>query len=274
MIASRIPCDYVAVRRGLLEHVQEGKLSWEEFALFELLLLMAKELTGMVEKTNSTILASLFKYERHPQTVHNALNKIRTKGYIKIFYTTGRKNFFNILINKYYIAGKGFVNAEKTEDCLKIFIDRTIEIEEKVQGRPYPVMIAGPAWAVELATFYSDKIRPCPPGPVSLVIAKVECQPELLWTCTRNYLRYLETKHSPIGYRLQARNFYPNHEYLTYQDANMDRLCPPPESKESEITKILQEVKNATREQKTDQPRLVDSVSNNLDSVLDFNPAE
>jgi hypothetical protein len=108
---------FVKSRRGILEHLQQNKLTFSEFGVFELLLLLADKANGVVW-TDSQKVASHFNGTLKERTAKDALATLKAKGYIKSFQQQGSRGSYPILINKYEITVgdlKGrLTNADQT----------------------------------------------------------------------------------------------------------------------------------------------------------------
>jgi hypothetical protein len=109
---------FVKSRRGILEHLQQGRLSIAEFAVFQLLLLQADKATGVVWTASPTITTQFRNCDG--RTIKEALAGLKRKGYIKSFQEQGSRSSYPVLINKYEITVgvlKGcLTNAEQTVD--------------------------------------------------------------------------------------------------------------------------------------------------------------
>ncbi len=113
---------FVKSRRGILEHLVQSKLTFHEFGVFQLLLLLADKATGVVW-TDSRKIAGNFTTTLKEHTAKYALRGLKAKGYIKSFQQQGSRDSYPILINKYEITVgdlKGcMVNAKESVDWRK-----------------------------------------------------------------------------------------------------------------------------------------------------------
>lgn len=107
---------FIQLRRGLSEHVRDGRLSFFEAALYVFILMDTNPATGLCYGS-----AGLFAavYGVSSRTCRDALEKLDEKGYLKRFPTRGKHGSYPILINKFICsigAMKGlYVNCEKSE---------------------------------------------------------------------------------------------------------------------------------------------------------------
>jgi hypothetical protein len=108
---------YLQLRRGLFEHVTDGRMSLTECSLYVAIMAHAKPDTG-IWKGSAGLLASL--YGLSPRTARDVLEKLELKHYIKRFPVPGSHSSYPILVNKYECsdgAVKGMrLNTEKTTD--------------------------------------------------------------------------------------------------------------------------------------------------------------
>jgi len=110
-----LPSGFIQLRRGLSEHVRDGRLSFFEASLYVFILMDAHPATGVCFGS-----AGLFSavYGIPSRTCRDALEKLEIKGYLKRFPTRGRHGSYPILVNKYRCsigAMKGmYVNCSKS----------------------------------------------------------------------------------------------------------------------------------------------------------------
>jgi len=147
--------NFVKIRRGVLQHLHENRLTFSEFGVFQLLLLLADAATGVVW-TDSQKIACYFNDSVSQRAVKDALHGLKEKGYIKSFQQQGSRGSYPILINKYEITVgdlKGcLTNSEQTVDWRKpVVSDRTDEVSG---GAPDEVSDGAPPYSrtVDLKT--------------------------------------------------------------------------------------------------------------------------
>jgi hypothetical protein len=115
--------NYVQLRRGLLEHMETGRLSAREFAAHVLIVLLADSGSG-VWWGNSVALAAKFgSGDVSELAAQKTLRSLGEKGYIKSLRQPGSRAGYPIIVNRYKITvGKlagGLVDAENTTDWRK-----------------------------------------------------------------------------------------------------------------------------------------------------------
>lgn len=108
---------YVAIRRGLLEHLESGRMSATDLGFHETLTLRADPGTGIIW-TNAARLAMQMNCSR--TTVQKHLCRLERGGYIKRFPRQRSRLPYPILVNRYHCTlspQRGLeLNAEKTTD--------------------------------------------------------------------------------------------------------------------------------------------------------------
>ena len=112
--------NFVKVRRGILQHLQERRLTTHEFAVFQLLLLLADASTGVWWGDSVGVSAYLDMGQR---AAKNALHGLKEKGYVRAFQQKGSRSTYPILIDLYEITvgdlRGSLTNAEQTVDWRK-----------------------------------------------------------------------------------------------------------------------------------------------------------
>lgn len=95
--------NWIALRVGLLKHLEKGYINLKEFAVFCLLLMLADRTTGTV-LTNAKILSE--RSRLNLKDVQNAIYHLRARQYIHYEDRRGVKGPYTIFINKYRIRVK------------------------------------------------------------------------------------------------------------------------------------------------------------------------
>ena len=119
-----MPSGFIQLRRGLSEHVRDGRLSFFEAALYVFILMDTNPASGLCYGS-----AGLFAavYGISSRTCRDALEKLELKGYLKRFPTRGKHGSYPILVNKFRCsdgAMKGkYVNCLKSISCDKVIYD-------------------------------------------------------------------------------------------------------------------------------------------------------
>lgn len=110
---------FVKSRRGILQHLKEHRLNTSQFAVFQLLVLLADKATGVVW-IDAPLIISQYFHDMPLKTAQASLAALKQKGYIKSFQQQGSRSTYPVLINKYEITvGElkgGLTNAEQTVD--------------------------------------------------------------------------------------------------------------------------------------------------------------
>lgn len=108
---------FVKLRRGILEHYRDGKVSAYEFHIYILLILEASYETGVWHGSAEKL---SIVYRIPSRTCRDVLAKLHQKGYIRRFHSPGKHGNYPVLINKYECRdGAGneiHLNASKSND--------------------------------------------------------------------------------------------------------------------------------------------------------------
>jgi hypothetical protein len=115
---------FLQLRRGLFEHVKDGRVSFFEASLYVAILSDANPSTGVCYGS-AGLFAAL--YSLSSRTCRDALEKLEEKGYLRRFPTRGKHGSYPILVNKFRCsdgAMKGkYVNCSKSTDWNKVVYD-------------------------------------------------------------------------------------------------------------------------------------------------------
>lgn len=95
---------YVALRRGIIEHLRDGRLTPTEFTVYVFMILAADKDSGIWVGSGKAVAGNLCVSN---STAHHALCSLETKGYIRRFTTPGRHGNYPILIDKYVVKQNG-----------------------------------------------------------------------------------------------------------------------------------------------------------------------
>jgi len=122
---------YVQARRGLFEHVQSGRMSLREWAVFHLLLYLANSATGVWHGSSLALMSHFGNGDMTHRQAKDVLSSLEVKGYIKRFRTQGQRGNYAILVNKYVVtsgvlSGK-WANAARTVSYSDIQYDARTE---------------------------------------------------------------------------------------------------------------------------------------------------
>lgn len=116
---------FVQLRRGISEHVRDGRLSFFEASLYVFIVMETNPSTGLCYGS-----AGLFAaiYGISPRTCRDALEKLEQKKYLRRFPTRGKHGSYPILINKFLCSAgamKGlYVNSLKSESYSNVYYEK------------------------------------------------------------------------------------------------------------------------------------------------------
>ena len=103
---------FVPIRRGIYDHLVDGRMTGDEFLIFVVLLLKADHKCGVVHKVSAPSLAGLLRIPA--RTVSRRLKCLENKGYIKRFNHHGQCRYYGLIIDKYVTPNCLLINARKT----------------------------------------------------------------------------------------------------------------------------------------------------------------
>lgn len=97
---------YIPKRRGIMEHLRDGRLTLMDYIVFDLLLIWADHRTG-IATTNGPGLVFLSGNQLKLDTVQTSLRRLEEGGYIRRpFYVQGQRGDQKIFIDKYVVTRK------------------------------------------------------------------------------------------------------------------------------------------------------------------------
>lgn len=114
---------FVKIRRGIIDHVRDGSLSVGEFAVFQLLVLMADSSSGS-HTINAAVLRSCYFPEMTRDGAQRTLVSLEKKGFIFRLHPASSKRAYKYWINKYE-ATTG-PNKLRRTDLSQVFESRKI----------------------------------------------------------------------------------------------------------------------------------------------------
>ena len=118
--------NFVQIRRGILQHIQEGRLSPNQAFVHLMIILLADASTGLW-RGSAPALVVRCDGNLSLNAAQRALEALEKAKYLKRFRSQGERGNYPILVNKYLItAGRlknGKVNAERTVDWRQIVVD-------------------------------------------------------------------------------------------------------------------------------------------------------
>ena len=103
---------FVKSRRGILQHLKEGRISEAEFAAFMFMLLSADAATGVWWGDSVELAAGFGQRDFRQHKAKDVLHLLEEKGYIKRFRQQGSRAKYPILINKYEITVGSLIGGQ------------------------------------------------------------------------------------------------------------------------------------------------------------------
>jgi hypothetical protein len=96
---------WIKVRRNLVCHVQDGRMGlFREFAVFDMLLLLADSATGEVLTSSNAFLTLFHCGNMSERTMRKIFSNLEDRGYIRCMIAPGQHGLHRVLINKYPIS--------------------------------------------------------------------------------------------------------------------------------------------------------------------------
>lgn len=135
---------YIRYRRGILDHLHQGRLSFSEFAVYTILVMLADSRTGAVVTKASSLERLLSECEGaiKKQRIQDILASLHLKGYIRRFHIQGSHSGYPVLIHKYQITigekKDWFVDAHNTKDWRKPKLVKESEDVPDMWANPDP----------------------------------------------------------------------------------------------------------------------------------------
>lgn len=123
---------FVKMRRAILDHITESRLTWTEAHIYMDVILLADPASGIWHGCAGWLAAM---FDLRPRTCRDSIERLESKGYIKRFTTPGSHSNYPILINKYLCtqgaAKDKRLNAVETIDWRKpIYEARKEDVQE------------------------------------------------------------------------------------------------------------------------------------------------
>src|SRR5690349_10035054 len=89
---------YVPIRRNLLSHLQDGRMTLNEYLVFHALLLTASTSTGEAKTCASAVSLALGGHIKE-EGAQRALRGLESKGYISRLRKTGERGIYIVLVH-------------------------------------------------------------------------------------------------------------------------------------------------------------------------------
>lgn len=110
---------FVPIRRGIYEHINDGRMTGQEWMVYSILHLKADHQTGICYKVSAPALGMLLRIK--PHTINRILRSLEKKGYIKRLSHIGQIVSYPVVINKFYCTLNGIlIDAHKTKSLQEI----------------------------------------------------------------------------------------------------------------------------------------------------------
>jgi hypothetical protein len=140
---------YVRLRRGVLDHLHQGRMSFSEYGIYTILVQLADSRSGCAF-SNAKSLEALIGRGLKQQRIQDILFELHLKGYIRPF---GQRHVgsgsYPILIHRYQITSgekkDWFVDAFNTKDYRK---PKLVKEQDDVPG----------AWGADLTDEQAERI--------------------------------------------------------------------------------------------------------------------
>lgn len=128
---------FIKIRRGLLKHLELGRLTAHDLGLYLAILLQANYRTGLWVGSAAKLFA-IFPKENTLRRTQRSLERIEQIGFIKRFRVPGRRHNYPVLINKFECT-KGVLtgyrlNAEVSTDYRHPVYDHVTELTLSCHG--------------------------------------------------------------------------------------------------------------------------------------------
>lgn len=105
---------HIRLRRGLLDHIDTGKITGDMLAIYVYLLFKADYNTGIVWSISAPYIA--LKLKKPLKMVQRLMMKLEKSGYFKRFGQRGQIRHYKVLINRYLLFNGVLIRADYTTD--------------------------------------------------------------------------------------------------------------------------------------------------------------
>jgi hypothetical protein len=109
---------FVAIRRGIYEHLSDGRMTGKEWMVYSTLHLKADHETGICYKISGPALGHLLRQK--PHYINRVLRSLEAKGYIKRISFRGQVVCYPVVINKFLTSNGILIDAAKTKSLDEI----------------------------------------------------------------------------------------------------------------------------------------------------------
>lgn len=138
---SNTQAGFIRIRRGIYEHLSDGRMTGREWMVYSVLHLKADHLTGICYKISGPALGYLLGLKSH--YVNSILRTLEEKGYIKRLSHRGQVVCYPVVINKFLTSSGILIDAPNTkslnkiawyvkEDCILTVLQRNVKATSNV----------------------------------------------------------------------------------------------------------------------------------------------
>jgi hypothetical protein len=127
---------FLATRRGLLEHLRDGRLTLQAKGAFQTICEMADWKTGVWWGSARALAAICGAGDVSERQARHLLESLEAAGYIKRFAVPGKRGNYGIVVHKFEIRVGELVyrvNAALTQDCKRPVLE-LCQLDGEVQG--------------------------------------------------------------------------------------------------------------------------------------------
>lgn len=109
---------FVPIRRGIYEHLSDGRMTGKELMIYTTLHLKADHLTGICYKVSGVALGLLLKESTN--YINRIMRSLERKGYIKRLSHRGQVKHYPVVLNKYLTSNGILIDARNTKSLNEI----------------------------------------------------------------------------------------------------------------------------------------------------------
>ncbi len=109
---------FVPIRRGIFEHISDGRMSGKEWMVYSTLHLKADHETGICYKISAPALGYLLGIK--PHYINRLMRSLEQKGYVKRISHRGQVACYPVVINKFLTSNGILIDAHNTKSLNKI----------------------------------------------------------------------------------------------------------------------------------------------------------
>jgi len=128
--------DYVRFRRGIVKHLNNGSITWDEYSILSYLIVRANPKTGCLF-TSYAALSDETQGKYSKNRINKILLQLKNLEYVYFEKHVGSGRSFELAINKYPLSGKPFAYLEILDDDdeskAELLVNRQ-NFEERVNG--------------------------------------------------------------------------------------------------------------------------------------------